>query len=50
VHGDARGTGDGNGAAQQSVHAARRLTQAYIEHRAGRRLKALDLLEQLPSR
>jgi DNA repair protein RecO (recombination protein O) len=32
---------------QQSVHAARRLIQGYIEHRTGRRLRALDLLEQL---
>jgi DNA repair protein RecO (recombination protein O) len=32
---------------QQSIHAARRLIQGYIEHRTGRHLKALDLLEQL---
>jgi len=31
----------------QSIHAARRLIQGYIEHRIGRRLKALDLLDQL---
>jgi DNA repair protein RecO (recombination protein O) len=33
--------------AQQSIHAARRLIQGYIEHRIGKRLKALDFLEQL---
>jgi DNA repair protein RecO (recombination protein O) len=31
----------------QSVAAARRLIQGYIEHRAGKRMKALDLLDQL---
>jgi DNA repair protein RecO (recombination protein O) len=31
----------------QSIQAARRLIQGYIEHRIGRRLKALDLLDQL---
>lgn len=34
----------------QSVDAARRLIQGYIEYRAGRRLKSLDLLEQMKSR
>lgn len=31
----------------QSIRAARRLIHSYIEHRAGRHMKALDLLEQL---
>ena len=35
---------------QQSVDAARRLVQGYIEYRAGRRLKSLNLLEQMKSR
>jgi DNA repair protein RecO (recombination protein O) len=34
-------------AMQQSVDAARRLTQGYIEHRAGKRMKSLEVLEQL---
>jgi hypothetical protein len=32
---------------QQSVDAARRLVQGYIEHRAGKRMKSLEVLEQL---
>jgi DNA repair protein RecO (recombination protein O) len=35
------------GAMQQSVDAARRLVQGYIEHRAGKRMKSLEVLEQL---
>lgn len=34
-------------AMQQSVDAARRLVQGYIEHRAGKRMKSLEVLEQL---
>lgn len=37
-------------ALQQSVEAARRLIQGYIEHRAGKRLKSLEVLEQLKVR
>lgn len=32
---------------QQTVDAARRLIQGYIEHRAGKRMKSLEVLEQL---
>jgi DNA repair protein RecO (recombination protein O) len=32
---------------QQSVQAARKLIHGYIEHRAGRHMKALDILEQI---
>lgn len=37
-------------AMQQSVEAARRLVQGYIEHRTGKRLKSLEVLEQLKVR
>lgn len=37
-------------AMQQSVEAARRLVQGYIEHRAGKRMKSLEVLEQLKVR
>ncbi len=37
----------GSNATRLSVSAARRLTQSYLEHRAGRRMKALDLLAEI---
>jgi DNA repair protein RecO (recombination protein O) len=37
----------GRNASRLSVNAAHRLAQSYLEHRAGRRMKALDLLAEI---
>lgn len=40
----------GKASLKQSLTAARRITQAYIEHRAGKRMKSLDLVADFESK